>query len=80
MKLEVFIDIMLTLVVEEHILFDLENIMSPKTVSSFTDGEVEKMAFEPADIRREREACRIQREKLEGAQKILKSVLTASRH
>ncbi|KAL1301931.1 hypothetical protein AAFC00_002392 [Neodothiora populina] len=78
-KLEVFVDIILTLVIEEHILLGLENIFSPKIVSCLTDDEVEKMAIEPATIRRERESCRVQREKLAGAQKIIKAVATATK-
>ncbi|GAB7347738.1 hypothetical protein MBLNU459_g5290t1 [Dothideomycetes sp. NU459] len=75
-KQKVFIDVVITLVTEEHIFHDVENVFSPKMVNRMTDEELEFLASEPDDAKRERVHFQDQLEKLQIGQKILKKAIS----
>lgn len=68
-------DNVLSLVVEEHIVRDLEYIFSPKSVSRLKDEDVLQLASEPDGVKRERLFYQEQITKLRDGHKILKSVM-----
>lgn len=64
-----------TQVVERHIIRGLEKIFSPVTVNGLTDKEVEAVASEPANAKRQREFLEDRIAKLKDGQSIFRSVM-----
>lgn len=64
-----------TQVVERHIIRGLEKIFSPVVVNSLTDSEVEAIASEPANAKRQRQFLEDRIAKLKDGQSIFRSVM-----
>ena len=64
-----------TQVVERHIIRGLEKIFSPVTVNGLTDLEVEAIASEPANAKRQRKFLEDRIAKLKDGQSIFRSVM-----
>ncbi|KAH6847510.1 hypothetical protein B0I37DRAFT_431099 [Chaetomium sp. MPI-CAGE-AT-0009] len=64
MSLRVFTDNVMTLALENCLMSDIPNILSPEKVYDMTDDKVTTLAAESKQIRREREELQIQLEKL----------------
>lgn len=64
MKQEVFIDVVVTLAVEE-LVTELDKIMSPKVFGRLEDEELVRLAGEPEHVRQGRAALQDQVRKLE---------------
>lgn len=77
-KQKVFVDVVLTLVVEDHIVRDLEQIFSPRVVSRMKDEEVIRLASEPENVKRERLQLTEEVSRLREGHKILKNVMAGS--
>ena len=77
-KQKVFIDVVITLVVEEHIVRGLQDILSPKVVSRMSDSDVRNLATEPDSVRNERSFCEDQLSRLREGNQLLRSVIGIS--
>lgn len=64
MSLRVFTDNIMTLALENCLISDIPNILSPEKVYGMTDDKVTALAAESKQIRREREELQSQLEKL----------------
>lgn len=64
-----------TQVVERHMIRGLEKIFSPVAVNSLTDSEVEAIASEPANAKRQRQFLEDRIAKLKDGQSIFRSVM-----
>lgn len=64
-----------TQVVERHIIRGLEKIFSPVTVNGLTDSEVEVIASEPANAKRQRQFLEDRIAKLKAGQSIFRTVM-----
>jgi hypothetical protein len=74
-KEKVFVDVVLTLVVEEHIVRDLEHIFSPKSVGRMTENEIYSIASEPEGLKRERLLYQDHLSRLEDGHKLLRNAI-----
>lgn len=79
MKEKVFVDVVLTLVVEEHIVRDLEHIFSPKSVGRMTENEIYSIASEPEGLKRERLLYQDHLSRLEDGHRLLRNAI-GNRH
>ena len=64
-----------TQVVERHIIRGLEKIFSPVTVNGLTDTQIEAIASEPANAKRQRQFLEDRIAKLKDGQSIFRSVM-----
>lgn len=64
MSLRVFADNVMTLALENCLISDIPNILSPEKVYDMTDDMATAIAAESKQIRREREELQVQLEKL----------------
>jgi hypothetical protein len=65
----------LTLVVEEHIVRDLEHIFSPKSVGRMTEDEVYSIASEPEGLKLERLLYPDNLSRLEDGHRLLRNAI-----
>ena len=74
-KQKVVVDVVLTLVVEEHIVRGLQDIFSPMVVSRMTDDQMKDLASETTYTKSERKHYDELLKKLRDGQKALQTVL-----
>lgn len=75
MKQKVFVDVVWMLVVEEHIVRDLEHIFSPKLVGRLTENEVYSIASELEGLKRERLLYQDNLSRLEDGHRLLRNAI-----
>lgn len=73
--LKVFVANVTTQVVERRIMRGLQDILSPLTVLSLSDTQIESIAMEPASVRRKREFLQDREAKLKAGQAIFDSIM-----
>lgn len=74
-KQNVFIDLVLTLIVEEHVVRDLEHIFYPRLVGRMTENEILSIASEPEGLKRERLHYQDDLSRLQDRHRLLRSVI-----